>query len=206
MAVPPPFPAPAEIAAHADKPALREALRTMRADHVARLGEEGRRAAAAAAARLILPHIPHGAIVALYLAIQQEIDPDPLVALLDARGQQLALPALHDATTMDFRRWIPGEPLDRGPFRLRQPPAHAPFVTPDLIVTPLVGFDRHGGRIGQGKSHYDRALVRYPGAHRIGFAWSVQKVPGRLPHDPWDMPLHAVATEREWIPMPEIGA
>ncbi|QJU58819.1 5-formyltetrahydrofolate cyclo-ligase [Sphingomonas sp. AP4-R1] len=202
MAVSPHSPAPADIASHPDKPALREALRAARADHVATLGPDGTRAAAEAASRLILPHIPHTAIVALYLSIHDEMDPTPLIDMLAARAQPLALPALYDATTMDFRRWMPGEALERGPFRLRQPPPSAPLVTPDLIVMPLVGFDRHGGRIGQGKSHYDRALVRYPGAHRIGFAWSVQEVPGHLPHDPWDMPLHAVVTEREWIPMP----
>jgi 5-formyltetrahydrofolate cyclo-ligase len=206
MAVPPLSPAPDEITAHPDKPALRAALRATRADHVAKLGKDGARAAAEAAARLILPHIPHAATVALYLAIHDELDPDPLLAALAARGQSLALPALYDATAMDFRRWAPGEPIERGPFRLRQPLPSADLVAPDLIVTPMVGFDRHGGRIGQGKSHYDRALIRYPGAHRIGFAWSVQEVPGRLPHDPWDMPLHAVVTENEWIPMPETSA
>jgi 5-formyltetrahydrofolate cyclo-ligase len=159
-----------------------------------------------AAATLILPHIPHTATVALYLAIQEELDPEPLATALAKRGQRLALPALYDATTMDFRHWTPGEALERGPFRLRQPRPSAPLAVPDLIVMPLVGFDRHGGRIGQGKSHYDRALVRYPGAHRIGFAWSVQEVSGRVPHDPWDMPLHAVVTEREWIPMPDVVA
>lgn len=206
MVVPPTSSSTIHIPAHPDKPALREALRAARADHVAALGKEGAHDAADAAARLILPHIPPAATVALYLAIQTELDPDPLAEMLAARGQALVLPALYDATAMDFRRWSPGEPLERGPFRLRQPLASADLITPDLIVMPMVGFDRHGGRIGQGKSHYDRALVRYPGAHRIGFAWSVQEVPGHLPHDPWDMPLHAVVTEKEYIPMPETPA
>jgi 5-formyltetrahydrofolate cyclo-ligase len=203
MAVPPTNSSPDGPAAHPDKPALREALRAARADHVAALGKEGARAAAEAAARLILPHIPASATVSLYLAIHDELDPDPLIELLAARGQALALPALYDATAMDFRRWAPGDPIERGPFRLRQPLASAPSVSPDLIVTPVVGFDRHGGRIGQGKSHYDRALARFPGAHRVGFAWSVQEIERRLPHDPWDVPLHAIVTECEWIPMLE---
>jgi 5-formyltetrahydrofolate cyclo-ligase len=206
MAVPP-TPSPGGgIAAHPDKPALREALRAARADHVAALGAEGARGAAEAAAALALPHIPAAATVALYLAIHDELDPDALIARLAERGQSLALPALYDATAMDFRRWQPGDPLERGPFRLRQPLATAERVAPDVIFTPVVGFDRHGGRIGQGKSHYDRALVRHPDAHRIGFAWSVQEVPERLPHDPWDVPLHAIVTELAFIPMPETAA
>ena len=202
MAVPPLTPLLPE--AHPDKPALRETLRKRRAEYVAALGSDGAATAAEAAARHVLPHIPAGAIVALYLAIHDELDPDPLITLLAERGQPLALPALFDATAMDFRRWSPGDPIERGPFRLRQPLPAADVVAPDVIVTPVVGFDRHGGRIGQGKSHYDRALVRFPGAHRIGYAWSVQEVAGRLPHDPWDVPLHAIVTEHAFIPMAEI--
>lgn len=206
MAVPPTSSSPERIAAHPDKPALRNTLRAARADHVARLGNEGARAAAEAAASIVLPHIPPTAIVALYLAIHDELDPDPLLQVLAGRRQPLALPALYDSTAMDFRSWAPGDPIERGPFRLRQPLASAPLVAPDLIVTPLLGFDRHGGRIGQGKSHYDRALIRFPGAHRIGFAWSIQEVAGRLPHDPWDIPLHAIVTERAFIAMPDTAA
>ena len=47
-------------------------------------------------------------------------------------------------------------------------------------------------------AYYDRAFAALPGARRIGYAWSVQEVQ-LVPLDPWDVPLHAVATEREWI-------
>jgi 5-formyltetrahydrofolate cyclo-ligase len=81
---------------------------------------------------------------------------------------------------------------------LRQPLSSARECAPDLIVAPLTGFDRQGGRIGYGAGHYDRAFQRYPGAHRIGFAWAIQEV-AAVPHDPWDVRLHAIATEREFI-------
>jgi 5-formyltetrahydrofolate cyclo-ligase len=71
-------------------------------------------------------------------------------------------------------------------------------VAPDLILTPLVAFDRSLARLGQGAGHYDRAFARYPLARRIGVAFSVQEVE-RLPTDAWDVPLHAIVTEREWI-------
>lgn len=200
MAVPPP-PAGARPAADPAKPALREALFARRAAHVAALGAQAT-AEASRAATLILPHIAPGAVVAVYLAFHDELDPAPLVERLTARGHHLALPALLDDTTMLFRSWSPGEPVERGPFRLRQPLPSAAECAPDIIVTPLVGFDRHGGRIGHGKSHYDRAFVRYAGARRLGLAWDCQEVE-RLPHDPWDVALHAVATETRFMPMPE---
>lgn len=200
MAVPPPSPSELHdpLAGDPAKPGLREKLRARRAAHVASLGEAGAQDAARRAAALILPHIPADAVVALYLMIGEELDPAPLAEQLAARGQRLALPALADRVTMRFRAWAPGDPLERGPFRLRQPLPATPMRAPDLIVTPLVGFDRHGGRIGQGAGHYDRAFQQFPGARRLGFAWSVQET-NAVPHDPWDVALHAIVTEQAFI-------
>lgn len=188
MAVPPPSPDPAKIALRAD-------LRARRADHVAAIGAHAADAAARAAADHVLPHIPGGATVSLYLAMHDELDPAPLLDALHARGHRIALPTLFDRTTMRFLVWQPGDPIEHGPMNLRQPLPNALECAPDLIVTPLTGFDLRGGRIGYGAGHYDRAFQRYPGAHRFGFAWAMQEVE-RVPNDPWDVRLHAVATER----------
>ena len=102
------------------------------------------------------------------------------------------------ATPLRFLSWDAGTALIAGPFGLRQPDATAPGCSPDIILTPLLGFDRQGGRLGQGAGHYDRAFAALPHAWRIGVAWSVQEL-GAVPSDPWDVPLHAIATEREWI-------
>jgi 5-formyltetrahydrofolate cyclo-ligase len=180
--------------------ALRAELRARRSAHVTALGAERARAAAEAAAAHLLPHIPAGATVSLYLAMHDELDPAPLAAALHARGQALALPALVDRTTMRFLCWQPGDPIEHGPMNLRQPLLSQPERAPDLIVTPLTGFDRQGGRIGYGAGHYDRAFQRYPGAHRIGLAWAVQEVE-KVPRDPWDVRLHAIATEKGFEPV-----
>jgi len=191
MAVPPPSPDPI-------KTALRAELRARRAAHVAAIGSEAARAAARAAADHLLPHVPHGATVSLYIAMHDELDPAPLLDALHGRGHDLALPTLIDRTTMRFLAWKPGDPIEHGPMNLRQPKLSAPERAPDLIVTPLTGFDLRGGRIGYGAGHYDRAFQRYPGAHRIGFAWAMQQIE-EVPHDPWDVPLHAVATEQGFV-------
>ena len=191
MAVPPLSPDPAKIALRAD-------LHARRAAHVAAIGAEGAVAAARAATEHVLPHIPAGAVVSLYLAMHDELDPARLLDALHARGHAITLPTLLDRTTMEFLAWAPGDPVERGPMNLRQPLKTAPERAPDLIVTPLTGFDLNGGRIGYGAGHYDRAFQRYPGAHRIGFAWAMQQVE-RVPHDPWDVRLHAVATELGFV-------
>ena len=194
MAVPPPL-----TLADA-KPALRAELRAVRAAHVARLREDGSlNAALDHAAEMVFAHVPDGAAVALYHAFGDELDPAPLARLLAARGHILALPHVGaDRTTLRFLAWHPEASLVTGAFGLRQPDDTGEEVAPTLVLTPLVGFDRAGGRIGQGAGFYDRAFAALPGAIRIGFAWSVQEV-GAVPLDPWDVPLHAVATEREWI-------
>jgi 5-formyltetrahydrofolate cyclo-ligase len=167
---------------------------------VARLRTEGRiDDALAAVAAHADPHIPPGASVALYLAFGAEIDPMPLAALLVRRGVSLALPHVSaDHRTMRFLAWDPDAPLTAGAFGLSQPDEHATPVAPAVVLTPLVGFDRTGGRIGQGGGFYDRAFAALPGAIRIGYAWSVQET-AAIPRDPWDVPLHAIATEQEWI-------
>lgn len=137
-----------------------------------------------------------GLVVATYVAIGSEADPTQLAAAAAEAGCTLALPfVIGRAEPIRFLSWEMGEPLVEGPFGLRQPHAERPEVAPDIILTPLVGFDARLNRLGQGAAHYDRAFARYPEAMRIGVAWSVQEVPA-IPSDIWDVPLHAVITEK----------
>ena len=140
-----------------------------------------------------------GLIVASYVPVGGEADPAPLERAALACGCRLALPQVIDrATPLRFALHDAGAALVPGPFGLRQPPECAPEAVPDVVLTPLVGFDRALNRIGQGAGHYDRAFAAFPDAHRIGIAWSVQEIDAIAP-DPWDVPLHAIATERAWI-------
>ena len=147
----------------------------------------------------VLDRMHQGAIIASYSPLGGEVDPALFDLAALAQGCELALPHVVDRVTpIRFLHHAHNAELIPGPFGLRQPPADAPEVTPDIILTPLVGFDRRGNRLGQGAGHYDRAFARYPHAWRVGLAWSVQEVDA-LPCDPWDVPLHAIATEQEWI-------
>jgi 5-formyltetrahydrofolate cyclo-ligase len=174
----------------ANKVALRASLRS------------ARRAAARAAITVpgaFLARLAPGLIIASYIPVGSEADPAPLArAALDAGGF-LALPHVSDrAQPLRFLAWTPEAALVAGPFGLRQPPDDAEQLAPDIILTPLVGFDRSGARLGQGAGHYDRAFAEYPNAWRTGIAYACQEV-ATLPTDVWDIPLHAIATEREWI-------
>ncbi len=146
-----------------------------------------------------LVRLSPGLIVASYRPIGGEADPAPLERAATDAGCVLALPRVVDrATPLRFLAWSPGHPLETGPLGLQQPPTDAPELIPDIILTPLVAFDRAGGRLGQGAGYYDRAFSLHAGGWRVGVAWSIQEA-SRVPVDPWDVPLQAVATEKEWI-------
>ncbi|MEP9401132.1 5-formyltetrahydrofolate cyclo-ligase [Sphingomonas sp. VNH70] len=151
--------------------------------------------------QLFLEALRPGVAVASYVPLGSEADPAAFDAVVRRAGGLLALPRVIDrASPIDFRD--AAAPLEAGPFGLTQPGATATAVDPDIILTPLVGFDSRCNRLGQGAGHYDRAFARWPDALRIGIAWSVQRV-AALPVDPWDVPLHLIATETDtWIPEP----
>ena len=173
-----------------DKPTLRAALRAAR-DR-------------APGGTILLPaayldRLTPGMIVSGYLPIGSEADPAPLLRAAAAAGCATALPHIVDRTTpLRFLAWSAGDPLATGPFGLSQPVATAAALDPDIILTPLVGFDRRGHRLGQGAGYYDRAFARYSRAWRIGVALAVQEVDS-VPTEAWDVPLHAIVTEQEWI-------
>ena len=104
---------------------------------------------------------------------------------------------------MTFRAWAPGNALEDRPFGLQEPPAGTPSVTPTLVLTPLLGFDRNGNRLGYGKGHYDRALARLRSEGRVfvcGLAFFGQELE-EIPAEPHDIPLDWLMTERGSIPL-----
>lgn len=137
--------------------------------------------------------------VAVYIAMADEADPAAIASLARAAGCAICLPRVEPDGVMRFAAWDgSGDSLIPGQLAIPEPRADAPLISPELIVAPLLGFDRTMGRIGQGKGYYDRAFACHPNAFRLGLAWSIQEV-ADLPMDPWDVRLHAVLTEREWI-------
>lgn len=147
-------------------------------------------------------YIRSRACVAGYMATGSECDVTMLLDTASELGCELALPHIEGKDgQIAFRHWHTGAALEQAAFGFRQPLGSAPLAEPDIILTPLVAFDRTLNRLGQGAGHYDRAFARHPDAMRIGVAWSVQEAE-HIPADPWDIPLDAVMTEREWIAAP----
>lgn len=180
------------------KQKLREKLRFRRRHFVANLDGMARLAAFRALPDALAERIAAQAMVGAYAAWGDEPDVLPMLAPSSADGR-IALPH-HTAriATMDFRRWQSGDPLTKGPWTTLQPDSDKQLAVPTLIICPLVGFDRGGGRIGQGGGHYDRYFAAHPSALRIGVGWSVQEIDA-APLEPTDIALDAVLTEQEFI-------
>ncbi len=169
---------------------LRAAMRALRK----RLAEVDNEAAERAAGHA--EALPSGQTVALYRAMGSELDTDALAVALHQSGRRLCLPVVIERdAAMIFRAWAPGEPLELDAAGCPAPLPLAEKVTPDLILTPLLAFDAHGGRLGQGGGYYDRTFAVLPDATRVGFAYAGQQVE-RLTLEAHDMRLHGVLTEK----------
>lgn len=146
----------------------------------------------------------YGPVVSAYWPIGSEIDPRPLIRRLkNEGGADICLPRVEDDGSMTFRAWAPGNALEDRPFGLKEPLANAETRTPTLVITPLLGFDRKGNRLGYGKGHYDRALERLRADGRVfvcGLAFFGQEL-AEIPAETHDIPLDWLMTERGSIPL-----
>jgi 5-formyltetrahydrofolate cyclo-ligase len=162
-----------------------------------------REAASREAARRAPPAFWKGVqVVAGYLAMPDEIDPAPLLGRIVADGAVLVLPVVvARGAPLVFRH--AGAPLDLRPDAagIPAPPPGAPEATPDLVIAPLLAFDRAGGRLGQGGGYYDRTLRALRASRRVmvvGLAFAAQEVE-RAPTGPLDERLDVILTERAYI-------
>ena len=191
MAVPSPTPSKADLRAAALN-ARREFARSLdphvRAELERKLAEQ------------VLPHLIGARVVAGYHPLKDEISPYPLLERLGA-GQRVVLPWFADRDARMIWREAPA--TEPSPWGVLQPSPDAEALAPDLVLVPLVYADRDGTRIGHGKGHYDRALshLRDGGVPvvTIGLAWENQISDEPLEPDPWDQPLDAIGTPKEWI-------
>ncbi|NND53397.1 MAG: 5-formyltetrahydrofolate cyclo-ligase [Gammaproteobacteria bacterium] len=152
-----------------------------------------------------LPALQRASAIALYVAAFNEVDCAALAQRLEARGKQVYAPILRK-NDLVFAPAGSARIFNKNRYGIPEP-AHrqSELRTPqqlDIIVTPLVAFDRRCNRIGMGGGYYDRTLAfkkhrrnwRRPLA--VGVAYSFQRV-GAIQANTWDIPLDVVITEKE---------
>jgi 5-formyltetrahydrofolate cyclo-ligase len=180
------------------KAALRLALREQRKALAAEIPDAGERAAALLPAERL-----SGLVVAAgYRPRGGEIDPRPLMKRLAQSGVVLTLPvAFERDSPLAFRAYAFGDRLEPDAYNIAAPTAEAAVLRPDLVIVPLLAFDRRGGRMGQGGGHYDRtleALRSEAPVFALGLAYAGQEV-GETPREPHDQALDAILTEKGYI-------
>ncbi len=139
-------------------------------------------------------------VVSAFYPYETEIDTRPLLGHLAGEGWTTCLPiVIARGEPLVFRRWLPGEPTIAGVWGIPRPPDSSPLVEPDVLLVPLMAFDRRGYRLGYGGGFYDRtlALLRHKKpVVAIGVAYAAQEV-DRVPHGDHDQPMDFVMTEKE---------
>lgn len=174
---------------------------SLRTEALARRGalEAGDRAEMSRVASAFLSELvgeKPGASKGLYWPIRDEIDCKPaLISLMDA-GHAVALPVvLQDGAPLQFRLWEYGAQLFEAGFGTLAPGETAVRLEPEIIVIPLLGFDKAGTRLGYGKGYYDRTLARMKVKPMlVGFAFSVQEL-DYIPAQAHDVPIDWIVTE-----------
>ena len=158
-----------------------------------------RSAAAQTIAERGLPvDVEPGAVVSGFSPLKSEISPLPLLRRLADAGAQLALPVVVGrGQPLIMRAWSFGAPLNSGVWGIREPPADARQVFPDILIVPLLAFDRTGHRIGYGAGYYDMTIARLRAMKQvvaIGIAFAAQEI-AAVPATPRDARLDLVLTE-----------
>ena len=164
--------------------------------------DERKAASETIAARKFPLALTQATIVSGFMPLKSEINPLPLLHRLGEAGARLALPAIAGrGKPLIMRAWEFGAPLDRGQWGIREPKPEAAEVEPDILLVPLLAFDRAGHRIGYGAGYYDMTIHRLRALKpvtAVGIAFAAQEVP-KIPTTPRDERLDLVLTEREVI-------
>jgi 5-formyltetrahydrofolate cyclo-ligase len=142
--------------------------------------------------------------IAGYWPFNGEPDITPVYRKLLPENRQLALPVIstdgcHD---MQFHSWSEESEVAVNRYGILEPSKTepVPLSSLDMLLIPLVGYDRYGNRLGMGSGYYDRCLESLrdlPSPLRVGIAYSLQEV-DLVDKENWDIPLHGVVNEHGW--------
>ncbi len=156
-----------------------------------------------------LPLFAQSKRIAFYLANDGEISPEPALVYARGNGQTVLLPCLTSCKSLQFRHYEGPAHLSKNRYGIPEPNVSSPLITLndiDIILMPLVAFDRTGNRLGMGGGFYDRTLsgrLTYGKVRPIlvGLAHHCQELP-TITTETWDIPLNYIVTDKHTIKVP----
>jgi 5-formyltetrahydrofolate cyclo-ligase len=148
------------------------------------------------------------AVVSGFAPMADELRIWPLLRRLSGEGVRLVLPVMQGkGQPLIFRAWVSGDAMDSGVWGIAEPKADKPALDPDILLMPLLAFDRQGWRLGYGGGFYDRTLqglrARKP-VITVGLGYDEQEVDA-VPRLDYDQRLDWVLTPSGPLKCPREG-
>jgi 5-formyltetrahydrofolate cyclo-ligase len=150
-----------------------------------------------------VPEVAAARTLLLYASLPEEVATDEIAAEARRRGITLVYPRCLPQGLMTLHAVDSASALRPGRFGIREPDVEACPVREvgeiDVALVPGLAWDREGHRLGRGGGYYDR-LLAHPDwrGFRCGLFFAAQETP-TVPHEPWDIRLDAIVTEREVV-------
>ena len=133
-----------------------------------------------------------------YFPSNYEIDDLKILKFLEKKNFNILLPVIKKNNQMDFFKWSANDPLKINKFGIPEPIGRKIFI-PDILLIPLVSYDRKLNRLGYGGGFYDRyieKIEKHKKIIKIGLAFSYQKTK-KIPINKFDKKLDFIITEKE---------
>ncbi len=148
------------------------------------------------------PWIRKANLIGVYMASDGEMPLGPLLRWAHSVHKHLYLPCLTAEKTLIFKPLARGSRLHTNRYGIPEPLTRQQLSLSglDVLLMPLVGFDRNGNRLGMGGGYYDRSLSQLgtKTPKLVGIAHFCQEV-AKLETEEWDIPVDAIATDKEFI-------
>jgi len=132
-----------------------------------------------------------------YFPVNYEVDDLKILKEFTKKKYQISLPAIKKKFEMDFYKWSFNDPLKINQYGIPEPNSKN-IIYPDIILVPLVAFDKNLNRLGYGGGYYDRIfekLSRKKKILKIGLGLSVQKI-NNVPVTKYDKKLDYIVTDK----------
>ena len=132
-----------------------------------------------------------------YFPVNHEIDDLEILKKLKKKKYQISLPVIKKNFDMDFYSWSFDDPLKINQYGIPEPFSKK-LIYPDILLVPLVAFDKNLNRLGYGGGYYDRVIDKLSKKKyilKIGLALSVQKI-NNVPVTKYDKKLDYIVTDK----------
>ena len=143
----------------------------------------------------------------LYYPINNEITPFEFTKFFEERKIVMSMPVVDiQKKSMLFRKWSPKDELTIGPLGNLEPTYEKEIILPQIMVVPMLLFDREFFRLGYGGGYYDKTIIKLKKHFQkqnfffitVGLAYSAQEF-NKLPREKHDMNLDYIVTEKECL-------